>query len=100
MSAVLSLKPIKPAHKQFAESRQQLKTAHREKLSMLANDAASVAECARRVALACAEAAHNHGHVNVATQMHFLTGALLRMVKDVAVIEHLQKFGSTHANGK
>jgi len=99
MSAVLSLKPIKPAHKQFAERRHQLKSAHHEKLASLAQDALSVAEAAKRVAQAAAEAAHEHHHLNVATQMHFLTGALMRMVKDVGVIEHLQKYAST-GNGK
>jgi hypothetical protein len=85
------LRPSPPS-RAFAERRQQLRGEHRRQLSIIASAAADIAECARRIAQAAEEAIETSGSLNMQPQMAFLTGALIRLVKDWGSVEHMQKF--------
>jgi hypothetical protein len=85
------LKPSPPS-RAFAERRQQLRGEHRRQLGTIGHGAASIADCAQRIAHAADEAISTGDILSVQSQINFLTGAFARLLKDWGVVEHMQKF--------
>ena len=81
-----------PQGRAFAERRQQLRADHKRKVTVVATEAANIADCAQRVAAAADEARENGNLLSIQPQIGYLTGALARLIKDWGVVEHLQKF--------
>lgn len=70
-----------------------LKAIHRTRLETMRGDADAIAGTALRLAQAIQEVLDTGGTVKVQPQINFLTGAVLRMVKDWGVVEQLQSYG-------
>jgi hypothetical protein len=83
---------VGPQNRAFVERRQQLRADHKRKVTVVATEAANIADCAQRVANAADEARESGDHLNIQPQIGYLTGALARLIKDWGVVEHLQKF--------
>jgi len=64
---------------------------HRRAVGCVAEVAGQLAQNAEIIASAAEKVLATGGRLEVAPQMHFLVGALMRLVKDIAVVEHLQK---------
>lgn len=57
-------------------------------------EAEGIAGNASLIAHAIAEAQANGGQISVQNQINYLTGAFARLLKDLGVVEHLQKHGA------
>lgn len=76
------------AHNERTDGR---RLEHRRAVGRAAESAGQIVQAAQLIAHQAEEVLARGGRLEVAPQMAFLVGALMRLVKDVAVIEHLQK---------
>lgn len=68
----------------------ELQTALKNSLG----EAEGIAFNATLIANAIAEAQANGGQIQVQGQINYLTGAMARLLKDLGVVEHLQRHGA------
>lgn len=73
----------------------RLERIHRDRLEQIRNDALGVAGAANKIAQSITQVLENGGTIETQRQMHFITGAYARMLKDFGVVEQLQKEGAT-----
>jgi hypothetical protein len=71
------------------------KDALTTKMKTLSAEANALSATATRMVQIIDEALSKGENVSVQPQMMFLTGALMRMTKDLGVVEHLQQLGFT-----
>jgi ribosomal protein S1 len=76
-----------------SEVRQSMRAEHESAVRNVEKEAEAIAGNAQRIAMAIREALDSGGIVQVQPQVAFITGSLMRLVKDLGVAEHLQKHG-------
>lgn len=81
------------AQRKPTETRQTMRVEHRAAIKSIQSEADNIAGAARKLADMCGEVLTTGGRITVAAQANFLTGAMLRLVKDLGVLEHLQAHG-------
>jgi hypothetical protein len=69
---------------------------HRIRLAQLQTEADNLAGAARKISDTIAETLARGGSVSIQPQIAFITGSMLRMMKDWGVIEQLQQQGTQH----
>lgn len=64
---------------------------HRRRLDRVAEEAGNLAKAATLIEQMTQEVIAQGGQLTVSPQMSFLVGAMMRLTKDIGVIEHLQR---------
>lgn len=71
-----------------------MRDEHKATLANIAAEAAAIAGIASRIGLAAHEIMRDGGTISMQAQINYLTGALMRLNKDWAIVERLQGRGS------
>jgi hypothetical protein len=77
-----------------SENRLSMRAEHKGAVTQIANEAAAIAGAAAKIVQASQQALSEGGTLSIQAQATFLTGAYLRLLKDLGVVEHLQKHGT------
>lgn len=83
-----------------SEGRLSMRAEHKTALQHVASEAAAIAGAAGRIVVTAQEALERGGDVSIQSQVQFLTGAYARLIKDLGVVEHLQKHGAARPKGR
>lgn len=76
------------------EGTHQSAAVYRTRIEQLQKSAAECAGTMQLIAHRLQEVLDKGGSASIAPQMHFLTSTLMRMQKDLGVVEHLQANGA------
>jgi hypothetical protein len=77
-----------------SENRLSMRAEHKGAIQNVANEAAAIAGAAAKIVQAAQAALVEGGTLSIQSQSAFIAGAYLRLIKDLGVIEHLQRHGT------
>lgn len=77
-----------------SETRLSMRAELQGSMRNVAQEAEGIARAAIKIANMIEETATKGGTVQIQPQVVYLTGAMARMMKDLGVVEHLQKHGA------
>lgn len=76
-----------------SENRLSMRAEHKGAVQNVANEAAAIAGAAAKIVQIVQQALAEGGSISIQTQVAFITGAQARLLKDLGVVEHLQRHG-------
>jgi hypothetical protein len=79
-----------------AANSDSLPTVHEKRLRTVRENASQLAGTARQIELMIDEVLGRGGILNAQAQVAYIVGAVMRMQKDLGVIEQLQQYGIRH----
>jgi hypothetical protein len=83
-------KPVK------AGNHDTLPSIHHKRLRTVRDNASQLSGAARQIELAIDEVLARGGILNAQAQIAYMVGSIMRMQKDLGVIEQLQQYGIRH----
>lgn len=88
------IKVLPPPVRRPSETRLSMRAELRGAVGNVQKEAAGIAGAAAKIVAASQEALTDGGNISIQGQVAYLTGALARLMKDLGVVEHLQRHGA------